>query len=177
VSENLAVFTVRPILMMETPGSCTRPRSIPNDSKLIYYLMNMTDIGTSSERSGCFNIQAHLIVSITFNFPAFLGCLFPGVADNSVKAVVHGIIQGLPVPFPLHDPNACHSSGLTCPLMPGQTYHYTASFPVLKSYPKVSSSLQTEYVFMPLQMFGRLGEGTKIISEIQNSVILRSRFH
>jgi len=111
-----------------------------------------SDIGTSSERSGCFNIQSHLIVWITFNFPAFLVCLFPGVADNSVKAEVHGIIQGVPVPFPLHDPDACHLSGLTCPLKPGNNYHYTATLPVLKSYPKVSSSLQAENVFMPHQI-------------------------
>jgi hypothetical protein len=89
--------------------------------------------------------------SLNHNFPA-MGCLFPGVADNSVKAEVHGIIQGLPVPWPLHDPNACHLSGLTCPLQPGNNYHYTATFSVLKSYPKVSSSLQTEYVFMPHQI-------------------------
>jgi hypothetical protein len=42
-------------------------------------------------------------------------------------------------------------SGLTCPLQPGTNYHYRATFPVLKSYPTVSSSLQTEYVFMPHQ--------------------------
>jgi len=99
-----------------------------------------------------------------------LGCLFPGVPDNSVKAEVHGIIQGLPVPWPLHDPDACHLSGLTCPLQPGNVYHYTATFLVLKTYPRVSS-LQTTYscLIRLLQMSERLGEGAQIISEIQNS--------
>ena len=69
-----------------------------------------------------------------------------------MKAEVHGIIQGVPVPFPLHDPDACHLSGLTCPLEPGNNYHYTATLPVLGSYPKVSSSLQAENIFMPQQI-------------------------
>ena len=46
-------------------GCCTRLCSIPNDRNLfIYYLRNIkSDIGTTcSERSGCFNIKAHLIV-------------------------------------------------------------------------------------------------------------------
>jgi Niemann-Pick C2 protein len=168
-----SVFTIRPILIMETPGSCTRLCSIHNDNNLfIYYLRNVKcDVGTSWERSGCFNIRADLIVLVTFNFPAFLGCLFPGVTDNSVKAGVHGIIQGLPIPWPLHDPNACHLSGLTCPLQPGNNYHYTATFPVLKSYPKVSSFLQTEYVFMPYQIVADVWKTWRryLISEIQNS--------
>jgi len=120
-----------------------------------------------------------LIVLVTFNFPAFLGCLFPGVVDNSVKADVHGIIQGLPIPWPLHDPNACHLSGLTCPLQPGNNYHYTATFPVLKTYPKVSSSLQTEYVFMPYQIvavFGRLGGGTRFLRPSRTSPPGKTRY-
>jgi hypothetical protein len=75
------------------------------------------------------------------------------------------------VPFPLDDPDACHSSGLTCPLQPGNNYHYTKTSVVKKYSPKVSSSLQTvySYVIRLLQMSGRLGKGTQIISEIQNS--------
>jgi hypothetical protein len=116
---------------------------------------------------------------MTINFTVFFGCLFPGVPDNSVKADVHGIIQGLPVPWPLHDPDACHSSGLTCPLQPGNNYHYTSNIEVLKSYPKVSSSLQTKYVFMPYQIVADVWKTWRrySISESQNSVILRSMFH
>lgn len=66
------------------------------------------------------------------------------VTDNSVKARVHGIIQGIPVPWPLHDPDACHLSGLTCPLQPGTNYHYRATFPVLKSYPTIHLGVKWE---------------------------------
>jgi hypothetical protein len=96
-----------------------------------------------------------------------------------VKADVHGIIQGLPVPWPLHDPDACHSSGLTCPLQPGNNYHYTSAIQVLKSYPKVSSSLQTKYVFMPHQIVADVWKTWRRYSnsESPTSLILRSRFH
>lgn len=50
---------------------------------------------------------------------------------------MHGIIMGLPMPFPLANPNAC-SNGLTCPLEKNKKTHYIAKLPVLKSYPKVN---------------------------------------
>jgi hypothetical protein len=95
-----------------------------------------------------------------------------------VKADVHGVIQGLPVPWPLHDPDACHLSGLTCPLQPGNNYHYTSNIQVLKSYPRVSSSLQTKHVFMLHQIVADVWKTWRrySISESQNSAIL-SRFH
>jgi hypothetical protein len=69
-------------------------------------------------------------------------CIFSDVTDNTVKADVHAIIQGIPVPvpWPIDNPDACQSSGLKCPLQPGNNYHYTASFPVKTSYPTVSTA-------------------------------------
>ncbi|PNF14713.1 hypothetical protein B7P43_G09346 [Cryptotermes secundus] len=66
------------------------------------------------------------------------------VTDNSVKAEVHGIIQGLPIPWPVQNPNACQSSGLTCPLEPGNKYHYTATFRILQSYPTMHLQVKWE---------------------------------
>jgi hypothetical protein len=74
--------------------------------------------------------------------------MLSGVTDNVVKAEVHGIIQGVPVPWPIHNPDACQSSGLTCPLQPGNNYHYTASFPIQKSYPTVSVNPENGYKFI-----------------------------
>jgi ML domain len=54
-----------------------------------------------------------------------------------VKAVVHGIIMGMDVPFQLPQPDACVDSGVACPVAPGKSYRYTATLPVLKVYPKV----------------------------------------
>lgn len=61
---------------------------------------------------------------------------------TDVTAVVHGVLSGVPVPFPISHPDACgdKDSGLTCPLTAaGGPYTYTATFFVEKAYPKVSS--------------------------------------
>lgn len=54
-----------------------------------------------------------------------------------MKAIVHGVILGVEVPFDLPNPDACLQSGFTCPLKNGETYTYSATLPVLKSYPRV----------------------------------------
>lgn len=54
-----------------------------------------------------------------------------------MQQVVHGVMAGVPIPFPLENPDACHNTGLTCPLPVGDhTYQY-ALF-VKPVYPKVS---------------------------------------
>lgn len=58
--------------------------------------------------------------------------------DATVTTVVHGTILGIDMPFPISNPNACLDSGVTCPLNKGSVYEYTATFPILKAYPKVS---------------------------------------
>lgn len=55
----------------------------------------------------------------------------------SVTTVVHGIILGIDMPFPISNPDACLDSGVSCPLKKGNVYEYTATFPILKAYPKV----------------------------------------
>lgn len=55
-----------------------------------------------------------------------------------LKAVVHGVIMDMPVPFDLPNDNACENCNITCPLKSGETYTYSTSLPVLKSYPRVS---------------------------------------
>lgn len=66
------------------------------------------------------------------------------VVDSSVKADVHGIIQGVPIPWNIPSPDACVNSGLTCPLQPGQQYHYTKTFLILNAYPKMSLLVKWE---------------------------------
>jgi len=70
---------------------------------------------------------------------------FTTLEDTSVaKAVVHGIIAGVPVPFPTSQPNACENSGLSCPLATGQNYTYSAVIPVSSSYPKIKVVVRWE---------------------------------
>lgn len=59
--------------------------------------------------------------------------------DNvpDVTTIVHGIIMGVEMPFPLTNPNACKDSGIVCPLEKDKNYAYKQTLPVLKTYPKV----------------------------------------
>lgn len=64
--------------------------------------------------------------------------LFIGGDIKAVKAVVHGIVAGIPIPFPVPNPDACKNSNLVCPLKSGQTYVYQDVIPVATTYPTVS---------------------------------------
>jgi Niemann-Pick C2 protein len=70
----------------------------------------------------------------------------PNVASHTLKAVVHGVIATIPVPFHVPNPDACKNSGLECPLIAGKEYHYSTTIPVLKSYPKMALSVKWELV-------------------------------
>lgn len=63
--------------------------------------------------------------------------------DNieQVSTIVHGVIMGVEMPFPLQNPDACKDSGVTCPLKNGENYEYVQTLPVLRSYPKVDHFL------------------------------------
>lgn len=63
---------------------------------------------------------------------------------QTVTTVVHGIIMGVEMPFPLQNPNGCVDSGLQCPLSKDSEYEYVASLSVLKSYPKVKVEVKWE---------------------------------
>jgi Niemann-Pick C2 protein len=65
-------------------------------------------------------------------------------AVTSATAVVHGIVMGLPVPFPLDNPNACKDSGMTCPLDSGTRYTYSNSVYISPKYPKVKLVVKYE---------------------------------
>ena len=55
---------------------------------------------------------------------------------TQVSQIVHGVMAGMPIPFPLDNADACKDSGLTCPLQEGDhSYHYTMF--VKTVYPKV----------------------------------------
>ncbi|KAJ8288828.1 hypothetical protein COCON_G00014870 [Conger conger] len=58
--------------------------------------------------------------------------------DESQKstAVVHGVIAGLPIPFPIPVADGC-KSGITCPIQKGTTYSYVNQLPVKAEYPSI----------------------------------------
>ncbi|KAL9703041.1 hypothetical protein quinque_006559 [Culex quinquefasciatus] len=63
---------------------------------------------------------------------------------TELKAIVHGIILGMEVPFKLPNDDGCVDSGLECPLAGGTEYRYSTTLPVLKQYPKVSVEVKWE---------------------------------
>ncbi|RZC36465.1 E1 DerP2 DerF2 domain containing protein, partial [Asbolus verrucosus] len=56
--------------------------------------------------------------------------------SDVLKAVVHGVVLGVPFPFDLPNPDGCKDCGVNCPISAGQTYNYKTSLPVLASYPR-----------------------------------------
>lgn len=54
-----------------------------------------------------------------------------------------GVIGGIPVPFPLPDPDAC-KMGVKCPVNPSDANVAVMSLPVLSSYPSISLYVKIE---------------------------------
>nr|WPR62418.1 ecdysteroid-regulated 16kDa-like protein [Procambarus clarkii] len=69
----------------------------------------------------------------------------PSTQVQTLNAKVTGILgKVIPIPFPINPENACIQSGLTCPLQANQKSTYTATLPVLNSYPSLSLSVKWE---------------------------------
>lgn len=67
--------------------------------------------------------------------------VFIGEEVTSATAVVHGILSGIPVPFPIKNTDVCKDCGLTCPVAEGKSVEYHADIAVKEMYPKVSALL------------------------------------
>lgn len=61
-----------------------------------------------------------------------------GSAASKLTAEVHGVINKIPIKFPLPNSNGCKDSGITCPLVPGQMYTYKDTLFIQSIYPLVS---------------------------------------
>ncbi len=68
-------------------------------------------------------------------------------AVSKATSVVHGIVGGVPIPFPLDNPDACKGCGLQCPLKKNVPYKYTNHIFIKTEYPDVSTCC-------PLSLFG-----------------------
>ena len=64
--------------------------------------------------------------------------LLTAASVTKIQAVVYGVLEGVPIPFPLPNPNGCSNSGVKCPLEKMATYTYHSVIPVKKIYPAVS---------------------------------------
>ncbi|XP_044520877.1 NPC intracellular cholesterol transporter 2 isoform X1 [Gracilinanus agilis] len=57
------------------------------------------------------------------------------VPSQNSTALVHGILMGVEIPFPIPQPDGC-KCGINCPIEKGKTYSYLNKLPVKSEYPK-----------------------------------------
>ncbi|EDV27931.1 expressed hypothetical protein [Trichoplax adhaerens] len=76
-------------------------------------------------------------VTVTINFS-------PSESIKKIQAVVFGVLEGVPIPFPLPNPNGCSNSGVKCPLEKSAMYKYHSIIPVKKIYPAVTLIVRWE---------------------------------
>ncbi|MBZ3888178.1 Epididymal secretory protein E1 [Sciurus carolinensis] len=79
-------------------------------------------------------------------------------SENST-ALVHGILMGVAVPFPIPEPDGC-KSGINCPIQKDKTYSYLNKLPVKSEYPSseaTSTESESEDNFLTLPPRDHLG--------------------
>ncbi|XP_053191377.1 NPC intracellular cholesterol transporter 2-like [Scomber japonicus] len=65
------------------------------------------------------------------------------VDSQTSKATVHGVIAGVPVPYPIPNDDGC-KSGIQCPIKKQPNYHYVNSLPVKSEYPAIKLVVKWE---------------------------------
>ncbi|KAL2099343.1 hypothetical protein ACEWY4_005823 [Coilia grayii] len=73
-------------------------------------------------------------VNVTFNSE---------VASQGSTAIVHGVIAGIPVPFPIPVEDGC-KCGISCPIQTQTTYSYVNQLPVKSEYPSIKLVVKWE---------------------------------
>lgn len=68
----------------------------------------------------------------------------PKETITKATAVVHGILAGVPIPFPIDCPAACKGCGLTCPVPKDKDTIYKLTLPVKTAYPSVKVIVKFE---------------------------------
>ncbi|KAG7328277.1 hypothetical protein KOW79_008221 [Hemibagrus wyckioides] len=66
-----------------------------------------------------------------------------GTDTRTSKAVVHGVIAGVPVPFAIPNDDGC-KSGIQCPIQNQKTYSYVTQLPVKTEYPSIRLVVEWE---------------------------------
>ncbi|XP_030641986.1 NPC intracellular cholesterol transporter 2 [Chanos chanos] len=65
------------------------------------------------------------------------------VESQTSKAVVHGVIAGVPIPFPIPVEDGC-KCGIACPIQKGKGYNYINQLPVKNEYPLIKLVVEWE---------------------------------
>ncbi|XP_018362177.1 PREDICTED: protein NPC2 homolog [Trachymyrmex cornetzi] len=72
----------------------------------------------------------------------------PNQDISKIFARVYGIINFIPISFPLSQPDVCKDSnaGIKCPLHKDQEYNYTTTMVLQKRFPSVNVKIKWEFV-------------------------------
>lgn len=73
-------------------------------------------------------------VNVTFN---------SDVLSQTSTALVHGIVAGVPIPFPIPIEDGC-KSGIVCPIQQQHKYNYVNLLPVKTQYPSIKLVVEWE---------------------------------
>ncbi|KAK0136387.1 NPC intracellular cholesterol transporter 2 [Merluccius polli] len=65
------------------------------------------------------------------------------VESQTSKAIVHGVIAGVPIPFAIPVQDGC-KSGIACPIEKESNYHYVNELPVKEIYPSIKLVVEWE---------------------------------
>ncbi|KAM8913242.1 NPC intracellular cholesterol transporter 2-like isoform 1-T4 [Spinachia spinachia] len=94
----------------------------------------LVDIGPCASQPCQLHRGQSYSVNVTFD---------SAVQSQSSTAVVHGIIAGVPIPFPIPIEDGC-KSGIQCPIQKQKKYHYLNSLPVKSEYPSIKLVVEWE---------------------------------
>ncbi|CAF0792011.1 unnamed protein product [Adineta steineri] len=94
----------------------------------------------SFDVTGCTTVPCKFAKGQTYT----MNLEFQSNATSKTASVhIHGVIGGIPVPFPLPDPDACKMN-VKCPVNANDANVAIMSLPVLSSYPSISLYVKLE---------------------------------
>ncbi|CAF2372502.1 unnamed protein product [Rotaria sp. Silwood2] len=103
-----------------------------------------SELGTikTFDVTGCTTVPCKFLKGKTYT----MNLTFQSQASSiTAKVSIHGIIAGMPIPFPLPDPDAC-KLGVQCPINNNDINTASLSLPVLSSYPSMSLHVKIEII-------------------------------
>lgn len=126
----LIVFVAVGLVSGSPFRSCGKPRS--SISKL------EVEGCADSSRSCILRKGTDAKITITFT---------PTVKVDNITVKAYGIIEGVPLPYPLPNSNGCNETGLHCPLIENIKVTYSQKFPVKPFFPSLSLDVKWTFVY------------------------------
>ncbi|XP_033638803.1 NPC intracellular cholesterol transporter 2-like [Asterias rubens] len=136
-SNTLFKFLLAAVILSLYLANAQTIKFIPCDNVTQDATINEVDVIPCPKLPCEFKRGTNVSVSVTFTM---------GGSKTVTKAttVVHGVIGGLPIPFPTPYTDACATTGIKCPLKPDTKNLYKGKLFVRKEYPQVNVYVKWE---------------------------------